>query len=133
LDACAVIALINREAGYDKVASLFREAAYGTVDLIMQKVNVTEVYYGYLKSDGEAFAENQLRLIKDSRIAIVDNISDDMMRYAAMLKNKYRRMSLADAFLLAQAAALNATVVTSDHHELDVIDNAGSIKFMWIR
>jgi predicted nucleic acid-binding protein len=133
LDACAVIALINRENGYDKVAALFREATYGTADLVMQKVNVTEVYYGYLKSDGEMFAEKQLCLIKESRIAIVDSISDDMMRCTARLKDKYRRMSLADAFLLAQAASLDATVVTSDHHELDVIDRAGDIKFMWIR
>jgi predicted nucleic acid-binding protein len=133
LDACAVIALINREVGYEKVAAIFKEVADGNAEIFMHKVNLLEVYYGYLKSDGEAFAEQQLAFIESSCIKIVEIISTELMRQAGKLKGKFRRMSLADSFLVAQTVVLKAVIVTSDHHELDAINESGDIRFRWIR
>jgi predicted nucleic acid-binding protein len=133
LDACAIIALLNREAGAEKVAELYEKANGEVVELFMNKVNLLEVYYGYLKVDGEAFAEQQLALIRNSNIKVVDVISDEILRQAGRVKNVHKRISLADAFAVAQTVVFGGVLVTSDHHELDVIDEAGTVKFMWIR
>jgi PIN domain nuclease of toxin-antitoxin system len=71
LDACAVIALLNREVGAEKVLELYKKAADKTVKLIMNKVNLLEVYYGYFKVDGEEFAEQQLSLIRNSELKLL--------------------------------------------------------------
>jgi predicted nucleic acid-binding protein len=133
LDACAVIALLNGESGAENVAGLYEKADNNEAELIMSKVNLLEVYYGYLKVDGETFAERQLTLIGSSRIRVIDVISDDIMRQVGKIKNIHRKISLADAFAVSQAILLDGILVTSDHHELDVVDQAGTAKFLWIR
>lgn len=42
-------------------------------------------------------------------------------------------MSLADAVALAESAIRDGYLVTSDHHEMDILDSAGVAKFLWIR
>ena len=133
LDACALIALMNKEEGACHVAMIYKKAADGEAEVIMNKVNLLEVYYGYLKEDGEEFAEQQLANIESSIVEINDVISDKIMRQAGKLKNSFRKMSLADSFAVAQAIVSDSILVTSDHHELDVIDNNGVVKFFWIR
>lgn len=48
------------------------------------------------------------------------------------LKSTYR-ISLADSIALAQAIALNAELLTCDHHEFDVLEPFEPIKILWIR
>ena len=48
------------------------------------------------------------------------------------MKKQYR-LSLADAIGLAAAIISNASFVTADHHELDVIEKNENISFTWIR
>ena len=83
LDACALIALMNNEDGANLVAGLYEKAVDGDTDIIINKVNLFEVYYGYLKEDGEAFAQQQLAAIENSVIKINDTISNDLLRQAA--------------------------------------------------
>ena len=133
LDACAVIALLNKEEGADKVAALYEKTIHGEAELIMSKVNLLEVYYGYLKEDGEAFAEQQLTAIENSSVKINEIISNEILRQAGKVKGAHKRISLADSFAVAQAIVSNAVLVTTDHHELDAIDKAGIVEFLWIR
>ena len=133
LDACALIALLNKEDGARNVAVLYEKAIHGEAEVLMNKVNLLEVYYGYLKEDGEMFAEQQLVTVENSAIKILDIIGNDLLRQAAKLKATYKRISLADSFAVAQAIISNAVLVTSDHHELDAIDKDRIIKFVWLR
>ena len=133
LDACALIALMNNEAGANLVAGLYKRAVDGDTEIIINKVNLFEVYYGYLKEDGEEFAQKQLAAIESSVIKINDTISNDLLIQAARLKGNYKKISLADSFAVAQTIVSDAVLVTSDHHELDAIDKKGIIKFLWIR
>ncbi|MDR1913985.1 MAG: hypothetical protein LBQ68_05820 [Clostridiales bacterium] len=55
------------------------------------------------------------------------------MRQAGKFKSIHKRISLADAFAVAQTITSGGVLVTSDHHEFDVIDSAGTIEFLWIR
>jgi predicted nucleic acid-binding protein len=121
------------EEGAERIAELYEKANYGEVELIMNKVNLLEVYYGYLKADGEAFAERQLTLIENSSINVVDVISNEIMRQAGKVKDTHRRISLADAFAVAQTIVSDGVLVTSDHRELDIVDSEGTAKILWIR
>ena len=132
LDACAIIALFNDEAGADIVDKLLVDAVKDDCIVKINKYNLLEVYYGYLREDGEAFAEKQLAAIADSCIKIADIFSDELLRHAGKLKATYR-ISLADAILVAQAMIDNAILVTADHHELDAVEEKEKLRFLWIR
>jgi predicted nucleic acid-binding protein len=131
-DANALVAFFNDESGAETVESLLFEAAAGHCAITMNKYNLLEIYYGYLRANGEAFAEKILRSVEESCIRIVDVLTDDILRQAGKLKVTYK-ISLADAIVLSQATIDNAIVVTSDHHELNAVDHDGKIKFLWIR
>jgi PIN domain nuclease of toxin-antitoxin system len=77
LDAGAVVALFNDEKGADVVDSLFVEAASGLCNLVMNKYNLLEVYYGYLRDDGLDIAEKQLAAVCGSRVRISDTLTDN--------------------------------------------------------
>jgi predicted nucleic acid-binding protein len=58
--------------------------------------------------------------------------SDEIFLQAGRLKASYR-VSLADSILIAQSIMSNAAILSSDHHELDKIEQSEQIKFHWIR
>ncbi|MHB1654309.1 MAG: PIN domain-containing protein [Desulfitobacteriaceae bacterium] len=132
LDACALIALINNEQGADRVETILREALNGNAEVNMNKVNVYEVYYGIYRVEGQAKADETFRLILKQPVNIIDTFSDDVFVEAARLKSKYK-MSLADSIALGEAVVKNAVLMSSDHHEFDVVEQQEGIKFDWIR
>ena len=131
-DACALIAFFNDEPGADVVEKLLTDATHGKCDIVMNKYNLLEVYYGYLKANGEEFAENILSIVENSCIHVYDVLTDVLFRCAATFKASYR-MSLADAMALAQASVEPAILVTADHHEMDALCESSTIEFLWIR
>jgi len=132
LDACALVAFFNDEPGADMVESLFLEASHGKCVIIMNKYNLLEVYYGYLRANGEDFAENMLDIVESSGIRICDVLTDVLFRQASKFKTSYK-VSLADSMALAQAVVEQAVLVTSDHHEMDAIEKDGKLEFHWVR
>jgi predicted nucleic acid-binding protein len=134
LDACALIAVFNIEAGAEKVRRLLLNATAredGTV-VYINPVNLLEVYYDRLKIVGYGRAEEILRWIYASAIQIHETITPSILREAGRLKTAYS-MSLADSFACATASCLNATLVTSDHKELEAVERGESIHFFWFR
>jgi predicted nucleic acid-binding protein len=64
---------------------------------------------------------------------VVEPLPDDsVFLEAGRLKSVYK-ISLADAIALAYASIMKCTLVTADHHEMDVIDDKEDIRFCWIR
>jgi len=51
---------------------------------------------------------------------------------AGYYKSKYK-ISLGDFFVLATAKEYNAIILSSDHHEFDIIEISENINFLWIR
>jgi len=51
---------------------------------------------------------------------------------AGRIKASYR-LSLADSILLVTAIIQDATIVTSDHHEMDAIQASENMSFCWVR
>ena len=131
LDACALIAVLNKEDGADVVKALL-EAPTDRVSLYMNIVNLLEVYYGLIRTYGQQEADHVLNVIKSSPIKLVEHISEPIFREAARLKSSYK-ISLADAFALSQAVAVQGVLITSDHHEFDIVEQCEPIDFLWIR
>jgi len=132
LDACAMLAVLSKELGADKVVAVYKKAATGEATLIINKLNLLEVYYVLFREYGKEHAGMFLEEIKESPIAINHSISDELFMEAGRLK-AYYKISLADSIALAEAAISGGVLLTADHHEFDVIDNDGRIKFLWIR
>jgi predicted nucleic acid-binding protein len=132
LDACPVIAWLSGEDGADMVTDLIAEAETGECSVLTHKANLCEVFYDLMRSRDAATANEFLNDFIALPISIIDTISDDLLKKLSEYKVNYK-ISFADTFALATAFLNDAAVVTSDHHEFDVIAQSGSLQFHWIR
>jgi len=131
-DACALIAVLNKEDGAEVVRDLIDKANDNSVSISMNIVNLLEVYYGIRRELGQDLADKVLSSVKSNSIEIIETITEDIFIEAGRLKSTYR-ISLADSLALAEASLSGAILITSDHHEFDVIEAAENIKFNWFR
>ena len=131
-DACALIAFLNDEVGSDIVEKLLEKAISGKTDLIMNKINLLEIYYGVYRDDGVESAESVLQTIKKLPIQIIHSMSDEVFIEAGMLKAKHK-ISLTDSIAVAEANIRKSPLVTADHHELDRLEELKAFKAYWIR
>jgi predicted nucleic acid-binding protein len=132
LDACALLALLKEEEGAYAVDALFQKAVRGEAALYMSVINLLEVFYGFIGEMGLDRAEKIMRCIDDTPLRILNYISPSVYREAARLKGSYR-ISLADAVGLATAFELSGQFVTSDHHELEKIEQNEPYTLFWVR
>jgi predicted nucleic acid-binding protein len=132
MDACALIASIAGEDGSENVHKILNAAYDGDIDIIMNKINVLEVYYDVYRTYGQEEAFKFLNDIKTIPIEINSEITDDLLKEAGRFKVTYK-VSLADSIVLAEAKINNASVITADHHEFNIIEKIEDINFFWIR
>ncbi|MDR1470784.1 MAG: PIN domain-containing protein [Spirochaetaceae bacterium] len=132
-DACALLALVNKEKGADVVQKLIYQAHMGTVSACINIVNFLEVFYKLIQQKGIIAADAFIKsILYASPIQIIDTISLALFCEAARFKTTYK-LSLADSLALANASCTDGTLVTADHHELDAVDRTGTVHFLWIR
>ncbi|MFM2306585.1 MAG: hypothetical protein RLZZ367_1254 [Bacteroidota bacterium] len=132
LDACSLIAYINDERGAEVTDTLIRNSRKGKCEVYMHQLNYLEVYIDVARTSTIKQAEKLRELITDLNIHISYDLSEKIVKEAATLKAKFK-ISLADSVLLAFAKTIKAEVVSSDHHEFDIIESTTKIKFKWIR
>ena len=132
LDACALIAFLNDEEGAHLVETLLCESTAQDVDLVMNRVNLLEIYYGVYRDDGIDEAKNVLAKIKNLPVTIIDTLTDEVFYEAGKLKAA-NRISLADAIAIAEANVPNVELVTCDHHEFDTLGKEDKMVAYWIR
>lgn len=132
LDACALIALLSKETGYENVEKIIERSNNKEAKIIMHTVNLLEVYYHVYKLYDEVSALNFLNEIKESPIQLHAEVTNEIIINAGKLKKKYK-LSLADAIGLAETMIFNGSFVTADHHELDMIEKNENIIFTWVR
>jgi predicted nucleic acid-binding protein len=119
LDSSAVIAWMQNEDGAHVVTQAVLDHQGR---LHMHGANVCEVLYYFGKVHG-ANVEDTIRVVRE-RLALAgivehSEIDPGLVNAAAVLKANIRRVSLADCLLLALAARLGGTILTSDKGELD--------------
>lgn len=132
LDACAMVAFLRDEPGADNVVVVLTNARDGKCKVYMNVINLVEVYYDIYRTVGKVNADEQIDMIKKLPIVIQTEITDKIFAEAGRLKASYK-ISLADSFALAQAIVSGGELLTSDHHEFDVIEAKEDIRFLWIR
>jgi predicted nucleic acid-binding protein len=131
LDACTLSTFFDRDTGFEKVAALLERADAGEVIIYMSVVNLTEVIYDQMDKREEPGMDQLWDDIHDLPITFLRDISDSIVKEAARLKATYH-IALADVFGLAIAKEIGATFVTSDHNEMEQIEEHEKISFLWL-
>ena len=131
LDACALLAVSRNEKGADIVVDAYSRASKGEIKLILNRINLLEVYYDFYRYKGKNYADDFVKTVKRSEVQICE-FDEVVFTHAGRLKATYK-ISLADAIALAQTIAVNGSILTCDHHEFDVIEGKEPVKFLWIR
>jgi len=132
LDACALIAFLNDEEGAQLVETLLSEASVQNVDLVMNRINLLEIYYGIYRDDGIQEANSVIEKIINLPVTIIDTLTDGVFYEAGKLKAE-NKISLADAVAIGEANVRGAELVTCDHHEFDVLVKEEKMTACWIR
>lgn len=132
IDACSLIAFFNDESGAEKVEALFQKALDEEAEIFLHTINLYEVYYDCVRVKGKEKAEELLSEVSTLPIDIERGISNTLISEAGYFKVN-EKVSLADSILLGLAKIKNASVISSDHHEFDVIEKKNLVNFFWIR
>jgi predicted nucleic acid-binding protein len=130
LDSWAILAWLKaEEPAVFFVDELLEAAGSGKGHLIMNVVNVGEVYYIAAKNNGLASADNVLIMLN----ALVTTVSapDDLVMEAAMLKARHA-ISYADAFGAVTAIRLRWPLVTGDTELRRLAEKETRLNVQWI-
>jgi PIN domain nuclease of toxin-antitoxin system len=129
LDSSAVLAFLRAEPGGDLVRDILSDPSFICYAHV---INITEVIYDLHRSGGEDHAQRGLQLLSP-HVIFYSELPDELWLDAGRLKSVYRRISMADCFLLALARILGGEVITADHHEFDRLVPLGICNFRFIR
>ena len=120
LDSFAILALLNDEAGAEAVAEHLRTALSDNALLLVNEINVGEVYYIVGKYRSLDHAERVLDHLETLPLEVVGNSFDDVLD-AARIKAAHP-LSYAGAFAAATAVKYSATVLTGDR-EFEAVED----------
>lgn len=73
LDACSIIAFLAEESGAEKVKELFYQSAENKIELIMNKINLLEVYYDIYKVGQSIVTKAKLVTSDHHEFSILEN------------------------------------------------------------
>jgi uncharacterized protein with PIN domain len=129
-DACAVIALLDNEPGAAVVEALLADENNRCV---IHFLNVCEVFYHVFRRADQERAGKLVDILESYGFELADALRPTLWQEAGQLKAVWRRVSLVDCFAVALTIEQGATLVTSDHHELDPLAQANLCPFRFIR
>lgn len=113
LDSFATIAYLNKEKGFEKVRDAMSESQKSGDSVLMNEINIGEVYYILFRKRGPEKADYFLQTILQSLpIVVVSNDFDDVIE-AAKIKAEHP-LSFADCFAAATAKKNNSVIMTGD-------------------
>ena len=130
LDACSMIAFLDREPGAEVVDGLLLDA---NKICYAHAVNACEVYYDVQRNQSADDARQAIAKLQGAGVDLRDDMDTTFWQQVGDLKINPGKLSLADCFALALVLRLGATLVTSDHHEFDRIAAMGLCPILFIR
>ena len=89
LDACALIASLKNESGADIVDAAYEKANQEEIQLLMNKINLFEVYYGFYHESGIEYAKRIMDAVRQSVVTICD-FTDSVFSETGRLKASYK-------------------------------------------
>jgi predicted nucleic acid-binding protein len=112
LDSHALLAFLERERGSESVKAALKAARATGIHLLMNDINVGEVYYTIARERSDESARSFLAHLERLPIRTVPNSLSDVLE-AARIKARFA-VSYADAFAVATAIREKAAVMTGD-------------------
>jgi predicted nucleic acid-binding protein len=120
--------LQDEKPASDKVRSFLDVAESGEMKLMMNLINLGEVYYRLIRSKGEEVAKAFWRDFRGMPIQLL-SVTRSLTLIAAGFKGRYP-IAYADAFAAATAKVERCPLVTGDP-ELKALE--GAIEIEWLR
>lgn len=130
LDACALIALIKKEQGFEIIQPLLTNPS---MQCFIHVINLCEVVYDSLRREPSLNVDQLVSNVEAFGLQIHWNIDLETLTRAAYLKAQWRRIALADCFALALAQQIEGILVTSDHGEFDPLVSVGEKSIQFFR
>jgi predicted nucleic acid-binding protein len=127
LDSFALLAFLNKEAGFEQVRTLLRTAEAAGEPLLMNEINVGEVFYIIAKARSLEKAEDFLHRLATLPIQPVSNTFSDVLA-AARVKAQFP-LSYADAFAVSTALRSQAIIITGDP-EFHTVEHL--VEILWL-
>ena len=112
LDASALLRYLDRESGFERVASLLKQAAREDVRLLVSAVNWGEVASVLYKAHNASVARETISKLRALPLTIT-SVNADHAEEAGSFKQDFKT-PYADAFAGALAFREKATLVTAD-------------------
>lgn len=112
LDSFAILAWLQNEPGADRVEALLTQAQRRKTFLLLNVINLGEVYYRLARQHGHPLAQTIIRQLETVPIQFYP-CDHDLAIEAAKIKADYP-MAYADAFAVATAMKEDAVVITGD-------------------
>ena len=112
LDSFAVLAWIQDEKGAQEVEDLLYRAQEGKEQVILNIINLGEIYYRCARAQDLSFGRDIVTNLKLLPIKIYP-CPDDLVLEASEIKAEYP-IAYADAFVVATALRETARVITGD-------------------
>lgn len=133
MDACAGIAYLKGDQGILDLPQILGDERNSVV---IHAVNLCEVYYDFLRSDGQLVAdEAHASIIRV--VNVIEDAAEDFLKRVARWKVGHvcpgHTLGIADAFAAATAEQYACRLVTSDHRDFDPIEQAGALSILWSR
>jgi len=128
LDSFAILALLNREPGADRVRAILDGLAAGTCQALMCAANLGEVFYIVKRRRSEDDAHRMVAYLRVIGVIVVP-LDEHLALVAGGLKADHP-MSFADCMAGALALDRDATLVTADP-EFHAIE--GLVTIEWLR
>ena len=129
IDACALIAYLREEKGAGKLKKILKNH---NNRLLMHSVNLGEVYYCSFRTSGKEKADELFEDILKLPIHIIWTLDFPFIQIVGTYKTSHR-ISYADSFVLALAEQKEAIIISTDHHEFDIIESEKKLSFYWLR
>lgn len=130
LDSWGIVAWFkNQQPTAQAVRDLLDAAERREVRLIMNIVNVGEVFYIAAKYNDLKYAERVLHMLRTR--AYIESAPDELVMKAAHLKARYK-ISYADAFAAVTAMRAKAPLLTGDLELRDLALREKEVAIEWI-
>lgn len=127
VDASALIAYFKGEQGHERVSSLLVDERN---NLAIHAVNLCEVYYGYLRSDGSEKA-NEAWERATKLLGVLETIDGGFIKRVGRWKVN-PGLGLGDSFVAACAEEHAAILVTADP-DFEPVQQGGLVRVEFIR
>lgn len=127
LDSFALVSLYHREPGWQMVQRALYDQEKARTRALLSWINWGEFFYIVKRRVGLAKTVDALRLLEQLPIELY-LVDQSLVRAAAEIKSEHA-LSYADAFCVATAQRLDATVLTNDP-EFESVERL--IKIRWL-